>query len=168
MTSWSRSAAAAALMPLGAASVSAAPNAAPNPWLKYPSRAQYRAVWPAEATKEKTGGRAIVRCHVDSAGLLSACRVINETPSGSGFGQALTSLYQLKPEAIATEAPDGEVTLHSNWFEFDKGVGQAALALASRFRVTTWPIEGLPTVGGTINIPVHYQAGAPAPVIAKP
>jgi TonB family protein len=49
------------------------------------------------------------------------------------------------------------------------GVGQAALALAPRFRLSTWTAEGLPTVGGTVSIPLRYEGGvaAPAPA-AKP
>lgn len=40
------------------------------------------------------------------------------------------------------------------------GVGQAALSLAPHFKITTWTIEGLPTVGGTVNIPLRYEGGA--------
>ena len=49
------------------------------------------------------------------------------------------------------------------------GVGPAALAMAPRFRLTTWTSEGLPTVGGTVNIPLRYEGGdAPPPATAKP
>lgn len=37
------------------------------------------------------------------------------------------------------------------------GVGAAALALTPAFRMTTWTAEGLPTVGGLINIPIRYE-----------
>jgi TonB family protein len=47
-----------------------------------------------------------------------------------------------------------------------KGVGQAALALAPHFRVTTWTVEGLPTVGGKIVIPLRFEGGAPLPAPA--
>jgi TonB family protein len=44
------------------------------------------------------------------------------------------------------------------------GFGPAALALAPRFRLGTWTMEGLPVVGGTVNIPLRYDAkDAPAP-----
>lgn len=50
-----------------------------------------------------------------------------------------------------------------------KGVGQAALALTPHFRVTTWTVEGLPTVGGKIVIPLRFEGGAPPPApAAKP
>ncbi|MDB5422618.1 MAG: putative TonB protein, partial [Phenylobacterium sp.] len=48
------------------------------------------------------------------------------------------------------------------------GVGQAALALATHFRLTTWTAEGLPTVGGTVKIPLRYEGGDTAPAPAKP
>lgn len=39
------------------------------------------------------------------------------------------------------------------------GVGQAALTLAPGFRLSTWTAEGLPVVGGTVNIPLRYEGG---------
>jgi TonB family protein len=48
----------------------------------------------------------------------------------------------------------------------DQGVAQAALTLAPHFRLTTWTVEGLPTVGATVRIPLRYQddkTAAPAP-----
>ena len=47
------------------------------------------------------------------------------------------------------------------------GVGQAALAITPLFRLTTWTAEGLPTVGGTVNIPLRYESGDATPA-AKP
>jgi len=44
-----------------------------------------------------------------------------------------------------------------------QGVGAAALGLAPHFRLTTWTAEGLPTVGGTIGIPLRYEMKGPAP-----
>ncbi|MEW5683577.1 MAG: energy transducer TonB [Pseudomonadota bacterium] len=40
------------------------------------------------------------------------------------------------------------------------GVGAAALGLAQAFRVTPWTAEGLPVIGGSIRIPLRYQARA--------
>jgi TonB family protein len=42
-----------------------------------------------------------------------------------------------------------------------QGVGAAALSLSPRFKLTTWTSEGLPTVGGTINIPLRYEPEKP-------
>ncbi|WP_370867953.1 energy transducer TonB [Phenylobacterium sp.] len=48
------------------------------------------------------------------------------------------------------------------------GFGEAALALASHFRLSVWTDEGLPTVGGRIALPIRYElppeaAATPAP-----
>lgn len=51
--------------------------------------------------------------------------------------------------AVASEDPAGV------------GLGQAALALASSFRVTTWTAEGLPVVGARVRIPLRYEPAAP-------
>jgi TonB family protein len=59
--------------------------------------------------------------------------------------------------AVAREDPAGQ------------GVGQAALSLVPHFKITTWTTEGLPTVGGTINIPLRFEGpGKEAAPAAKP
>ena len=50
--------------------------------------------------------------------------------------------------AVVSEAPAGA------------GLGAAALSLAPAFRLSTWTTEGLPVVGGTIGIPLRYDADA--------
>jgi TonB family protein len=48
------------------------------------------------------------------------------------------------------------------------GLGQAALTLAPHFRLSTWTAEGLPVVGGTVNIPLRYEGGAAPAASASP
>lgn len=48
-----------------------------------------------------------------------------------------------------------------------KGLGSAALTLAPTFRLTTWSTEGLPTVGGSIRIPLRYEGDAAPAAPAK-
>ena len=43
------------------------------------------------------------------------------------------------------------------------GVGAAGLALAPRFKVSTWTAEGLPTVGATIRVPLRYETAQSTP-----
>ncbi len=43
------------------------------------------------------------------------------------------------------------------------GAGAAGLTLAPRFKVSTWTTEGLPTIGGTIRVPLRYDGDPPAP-----
>ncbi len=48
------------------------------------------------------------------------------------------------------------------------GLGAAALALSTKFRLSVWTAEGLPTIGGRVSIPIRYdmtEKGAPP---AKP
>jgi TonB family protein len=68
------------------------------------------------------GGRAVVRCHVDAAGALSACGGVAETPAGSGYAQGLASLapfFQMRPELVASEAPGGVVVLMDSVYRTD-------------------------------------------------
>jgi TonB family protein len=97
------------------------PQAPPvSRWAKFPSPLDYATMRPQAA---RHGGRAVVRCHVDEAGLLSACATLTETPAGSGYGQALASLapqFQMKPELVKTEAPDGRVVIMDETFDIDR------------------------------------------------
>lgn len=47
--------------------------------------------------------------------------------------------------AVAQETPPGQ------------GYGEGALALASKFRVAPWGLDGAPTVGAKIRLPIHYE-----------
>ena len=52
---------------------------------------------------------------------------------------------------VASESPPGV------------GYGEAALKLSSKFVLNTWSDEGLPVIGGQVNIPVRYRMTEPAP-----
>jgi TonB family protein len=41
--------------------------------------------------------------------------------------------------------------------ESNPGVGAAALALAPKFKLSTWTAEGLPTVGGRVRVPIRFD-----------
>lgn len=46
----------------------------------------------------------------------------------------------------------------------DRGFGPAALGLSPYFKMTVWTMEGLPTVGARVRIPLRFDmAAAPAP-----
>jgi TonB family protein len=55
---------------------------------------------------------------------------------------------------VASETPPGS------------GLGAAALSLTPSFRVSTWTLEGLPTVGGVIRVPLRYEVD-PTPAAAS-
>lgn len=85
-------------------------------WASHPSRAQIVQAGPPG------GGRAVLRCHVETTGALSACATITESPAASGFGAAIAamaSLFRLKPEAVSSESQDGAITLSEDSFAAD-------------------------------------------------
>jgi hypothetical protein len=107
-----------------AADAAAQPAPAPSPqasrWARIPTPDQIRKIRPPQVLQQ--GGRAVIRCHVDEAGALSGCATVTETPAGSGYGQGLASLaadFQMKPDRVKTEAPDGVVTLVDGMFRVD-------------------------------------------------
>lgn len=48
------------------------------------------------------------------------------------------------------------------------GFGAAALALVKSFKVRPWTAEGLPTVGGTVRVPIRYQLPDEEPAAPRP
>jgi hypothetical protein len=95
--------------------------------------------WAALPTAEKT---AEAFAGVSKAGVNGTVRVVMACivqPGGS-----VANCF------VAREEPSGQ------------GVGAAALSLAPEFRISTWTTEGLPTVGGAVNIPLRYEGAAKA------
>jgi hypothetical protein len=130
---------------LAQAPPSAPPSAPATPtpplWIKQPTPDQMR-----QASKGVTapqGARAVLRCHVDAAGLFSDCRTLAETPSGSGYAQslaAMTPFLQMNPERIATEAPDGTYALAMDSLRFDTPPTWLHKPTAQDL-MTVWPRE---------------------------
>lgn len=59
--------------------------------IRGPTRGELRAVHPPEAFRRRTGGRATLVCRVRLDTRLEACRIVDESPPGLGFGQAALS-----------------------------------------------------------------------------
>lgn len=68
-----------------------------------------------------------------------------------------------------TVAADGGLTNCSTLTEEPAGYGYAAamLKLAPGFRLSLWSTEGLPTIGGRVDVPIRFDFTAPPPP-AKP
>ncbi|HEY8617116.1 hypothetical protein [Phenylobacterium sp.] len=49
-----------------------------------------------------------------------------------------------------------------------KGYGAADLKVTPEVRLDTWTVEGFPTVGGVVKIPIRFELGAPAAPAPKP
>ncbi|THD78498.1 MAG: energy transducer TonB [Phenylobacterium sp.] len=61
-------------------------------WLATPSQDDLQAVYPETARHQKVRGEAVIDCTLDSNGRLTACRAVEETPPGYGFGAAAVRL----------------------------------------------------------------------------
>lgn len=209
------------------------------PWRRAPSFEQVLAAYPEKARSTKTGGVAILDCRIDKDGGVSKCQTIREQPTGYGFAAAAKSLSPLFATPVETKgggtaagarahvnvtfaasALDGAAPVigKPKWAALPQindvaavapaaakaakvykarvvmtckvvaqgvvegcevrsteppglGYDQAALMLSKYFRLAVWTEEGLPTVGGTVTIPVRFDLesalAADAPAAAK-
>lgn len=72
----------------------------PPDWLKRPTAATMRSLWPKEAYRKGLGGEAVLGCIVTVQGALRDCRVLSEDPPGMGFGaaaQVMSAQFLMKP-----------------------------------------------------------------------
>jgi TonB family protein len=69
-------------------------------WDRAPAQEDWAKAYPAHAAEAGISGAVKMKCAATSAGLLSDCAVVQESPSGEGFGAAALSLaagMALKP-----------------------------------------------------------------------
>ena len=94
----------------------AAPDAAgaataPAPgWTSLPSAYEFSRHYPREAKADRVEGVAAIKCHVDRAGKLDSCAVMDERPSGHGFGEAALRMapsFRSEPVRQNGEPVDG-------------------------------------------------------------
>lgn len=97
-----------------AVAVTSAPFDTEAKWLNKPTGGALRAVWPAEAWRRGLEGATHLNCTVTVQGLVSNCKVHDETPAGAGFGQAgllLTPNFQFTPATLAGAPVPSSVVL---------------------------------------------------------
>ncbi len=90
-----------------------APAEAPR-FVERPSAANFGAAYPRAAASVGMGGKAVLRCQVNRAGHLDACRVERETPVGAGFGGAALSMarfFRVDPESESSLHGDLELPI---------------------------------------------------------
>jgi TonB family protein len=61
-------------------------------WDSAPGQADWAKAYPVEAAKAGVAGAVKMKCAATAAGLLANCAVVEESPSGQGFGAAALSL----------------------------------------------------------------------------
>jgi len=67
------------------------PRSLPH-WVSRPSGDDVAAVYPRRAQFMGVSGRAVMRCHVTANGEMQGCAIVEEDPSGEGFGSAELAL----------------------------------------------------------------------------
>lgn len=86
-------------------------------WIRKPTSAEWRAIWPKAAFKEKRKGRVILSCVVQSDGQTNPCNVLHESPGGVGYGGAALALSQKFRVKPVTK--DGEMLDTPVWIPLD-------------------------------------------------
>ncbi len=74
--------------------------ASPPDWIRLPSAADFRKVYPVHAYQKNLEGSGTIQCVFNGQGKLDACRLLSEDPQGLGFGKAALALaphYLAKP-----------------------------------------------------------------------
>jgi protein TonB len=89
------------------------PSVITNPtWIRKPDGADLERFYPSAAKERGTEGRATIECTVTASGTLTACRVISEDPSGSGFGEATiraATRFKMRPKQVDGTAVEGGI-----------------------------------------------------------
>jgi TonB family protein len=110
-------------------------------WVKAPDRSEWAKAYPSAAASAGVAGGAHVRCVATAAGLLQDCSVVDEAPSGQGFGGAALMLaagMEMRPTALSGQSvagrnvtfpvkfsPDllhpGAIITHPDWMHIPDG-----------------------------------------------
>jgi len=67
-------------------------------------------LYPERAKSLKVGGKAMLECVVNAKGELEGCKVLSETPSEFGFGEAalkVAKLMKMQPKTVDGEPVGG-------------------------------------------------------------
>lgn len=78
-------------------------------WSRAPKPEDLTRAYPVEAARVSLAGSAVLECTVGPTGELTACVASEETPAGSGFGEA--SLAVASKFQMPTKAPSGASTV---------------------------------------------------------
>ena len=78
------------------------PSVITNPdWVQRPNGADLARFYPDRALEREITGSATIQCTVRENGSLTDCSVLDESPSGAGFGRATiqaATRYRMRPQ----------------------------------------------------------------------
>ena len=88
-------------------------------WVRRPNGRELAAAYPPPNKINAKGGSAMIQCAVNIQGLLEKCKVVSETPEGSGFGDSailLAPSFQMRPKMVDGKPSGGaEVKIPINF-----------------------------------------------------
>jgi TonB family protein len=76
---------------------------------------QMAQLYPSQAVRNRIGGDALVRCHVEPSGLPNSCVILNESPAGLGFGAASILAAEQCRLAPGPYGPDATFDMPIRW-----------------------------------------------------
>ena len=79
-------------------------------WISRPNAEQLTRFYPPRALDGGVTGTAVLSCTVNAGGRPMACRVVDESPAGIGFGDAavkLSAFFKMSPRTEDGQAVDG-------------------------------------------------------------
>lgn len=90
----------------------------PPSWVQQPSATEIAALYPQRARISGVAGRAKMRCRVKLDGSLTDCAIVEECPTGFGFGQATLAAaryFRMQANVNSTLLKDGQITISLPW-----------------------------------------------------
>jgi TonB family protein len=81
-------------------------------WERTPTAFELAQAFPRKAVDKNINGAAVMQCAVTPQGALEECTIVEETPAGSGFGQATLSIaryFKMKRAPVDGHPPERAV-----------------------------------------------------------
>lgn len=112
----------------------------PPEWLRKPTFDQLMADYPTAAMSRGVSGQAVIKCTVQTDGLLRSCSVLWEDQPGMGFGPAavvLSRTFLMKPATKGGQPIESEITFPINFETGGPALG-AAISSTTVLGSTIW------------------------------